>query len=186
MSDEILAPPPTLFPSTLMVETSEPPGPPEPLPPKGFPVMMIPPPTSVPDENGKSDPINIPLVIYNILSGKVLGNFRLSVPTIAAYLERNVPFIFYPTQVDPKLEYVVMGEVVPRPENPTTLNGLLLSNIPIDSFEPAKISITSRGNTQEYDITGQTEVELDFPNPGQYVIELTGFPYKTTFFTVNT
>lgn len=157
---------------------------PEPSPPQFIP-MAVPPP-AVPDAPATASPQNVPIVIYDIMSGKVLANQSVSLDTLEGHIERrNTPLLFA-EEKNSRLEYVVMGEVVPRPENPAILEGLILSNIPTDSFEPAKIEITSQFVTQSYDIAGLDNVTLDFPNPGQYVIELSCFPYKTAHFVVNT
>jgi hypothetical protein len=48
------------------------------------------------------------------------------------------------------------------------------------------MSITGMGgSSQDYTLDpGTTEVELDIPEPGSYVIKLSCFPYLPDFFTV--
>lgn len=71
--------------------------------------------------------------------------------------------------------YVLNGEVVPRPENPTTLHGLTLENVPV----PSTIVI---GGTY-YEATEST-VELSFNLPGTYRVKVISWPYLDKEITV--
>jgi hypothetical protein len=72
-------------------------------------------------------------------------------------------------------DYVSDGEILPRPTNPATLDGYVLSNVPI----PSTLEI----NGTVFDVTEST-VTLDFPNAGVYKLKLTCFPYFDATFEV--
>lgn len=76
---------------------------------------------------------------------------------------------------DCKKYYVLNGEAVLRPENPTTLTGFLLENVPV----PSKLFI----NTAEY-TTEESSIELEFDQPGFYKIKLVSWPYLPKEFLI--
>lgn len=71
--------------------------------------------------------------------------------------------------------YVLDGEVVDRPENPATVSGSALENVPV----PATIII----NGTSYD-TNESRVELGFSQPGTYDVKVVAWPYLDKEFTV--
>lgn len=73
--------------------------------------------------------------------------------------------------------YVLNGQAVERPVNPTLLTGLTLTNVPY----PCKIVI----NQTEYECN-ESEVELDFPMSGLYKIKVIAFPYLDAEFEIET
>lgn len=78
-------------------------------------------------------------------------------------------------QWDGDTHYVVDGEAVPRPENPTTLDGMTLRNVPV----PATLTI----NETEYQTDSDT-VELGFDYPGTYRVIVRAFPYLDKELTI--
>lgn len=77
-------------------------------------------------------------------------------------------------KADILFDWVENGIVKPRPENPATLNGLIISRIPSGSV--------LRIEDAEYPIT-DTEVELDLP-PNRSTVVLRCFPYLDKTFEV--
>lgn len=71
--------------------------------------------------------------------------------------------------------YVLNGEVVPRPENPTTISGLTLSNVPV----PAQVVI----DTTVYE-TNVSTVELAFDYPGTHTVKVIAWPHLDKEFQV--
>ena len=71
--------------------------------------------------------------------------------------------------------YVLNGEVVDRPENPTTLVGQVLENVPV----PATVII----NGTNYE-TNVSRVELGFSQPGTYAVKVVAWPYLDKEFSV--
>jgi len=83
---------------------------------------------------------------------------------------------------DAALKYVVDGVAVDRPSNPTLLTGTTLYNVPLpslvrvaDALNPAAIL--------EF-VTTDGTVELDFPVPGLYGVEVCSFPHLDVTFRV--
>lgn len=71
--------------------------------------------------------------------------------------------------------YVSSGEVVPRPENPAVLSIQTLNNVPV----PAQVII----NGVSYETT-ESVVELEFTQPGTYVVKVVAWPYLDKEFTI--
>lgn len=74
-----------------------------------------------------------------------------------------------------QLLYVLNGEVVPRPENPATLSGQTLSNVPV----PATIIV----NGTSYE-SSESIVELGFSQPGTYAVKVVAWPHLDKEFSV--
>jgi len=71
--------------------------------------------------------------------------------------------------------YVVNGELIPRPANPTVLSGMALTNVPAPSVVYIKGA--------RYDVHEST-VELEFTYPGKYRIVVMSWPYLDAKFEV--
>jgi len=67
------------------------------------------------------------------------------------------------------------GEPQPRPACPTTLEDAVLHSVPVNSV----ITI----NEQTYDCKDGGTVELEFDQPGTYVIRITSWPFLDGEFT---
>lgn len=78
-------------------------------------------------------------------------------------------------QWDGDTHYVVDGAPVLRPENPTTLDGMTLRNVPV----PATLTI----NETEYQTDSDT-VELEFDYPGTYHVTVSAWPHLDKEFTI--
>ena len=71
--------------------------------------------------------------------------------------------------------YVLDGDVLPRPENPTTVSGLALENVPI----PATVIV----NGVSYQ-TDDSFIEFDFNQPGTYAVKVIAWPYLDKEFSI--
>jgi hypothetical protein len=67
------------------------------------------------------------------------------------------------------------SEIIPRPENPTTINGYILTNLPVPS--------TVRIGTEEF-LVEDGELEMAFDLPGTYTINVDSFPFQDATFEV--
>ncbi|WP_233236350.1 hypothetical protein [Bordetella sp. LUAb4] len=72
-------------------------------------------------------------------------------------------------------DYVANGVITPRPQNPATLDGTRLSNLPI----PCTVIIN--GIEHECD---DGWADLEFDQPGSYTVIVTEWPYLDKEFTV--
>lgn len=71
--------------------------------------------------------------------------------------------------------YALNGEAVARPENPTTVSGQALENVPV----PATVII----NGVSYE-TNESRVELGFSQPGTYAVKVVAWPHLDKEFNV--
>jgi hypothetical protein len=103
-------------------------------------------------------------------TGKILATG--SMPT--SMLELQDGNIYVGT-ADADLQYIVGEVATPRPANPATLSGTILSNLPV----PCVIRI----NASEYPCTDSTAT-LNLALVGTYTVTVTAFPYLDAIFTV--
>jgi hypothetical protein len=73
-------------------------------------------------------------------------------------------------------DYVKDGVVVPRPDNPATLDGMKISNVP----NPSAVTIGTESPVDVQD----GEVDLEFAYPGTYTVTVVSWPYQDATFTV--
>lgn len=71
--------------------------------------------------------------------------------------------------------YVLNGEVVSRPENPATVSGQTLENVPA----PATVIV----NGTRYE-TNESRVELGFSQPGTYAVKVVAWPHLDKEFSI--
>ena len=71
--------------------------------------------------------------------------------------------------------YALDGEAVPRPENPTVLDGHTLLDVPV----PAKVHVNKNVND-----TNESTVELTFTQPGTYAVKVEAWPHLDKEFQV--
>ena len=64
--------------------------------------------------------------------------------------------------------YILNGQVVDRPENPTTVSGQILENVIV----PTTVII----NGVSYE-SNESTVELEFNQPGTYTVKIVAWPY---------
>jgi len=83
---------------------------------------------------------------------------------------------------DSALKYVVDGVAVDRLPNPTLLTGTTLYNVPLPSLVRV-IDTVNPAAILEF-VTTDGTVELDFPVPGTYGIEVCSFPHLDVTFRV--
>lgn len=78
-------------------------------------------------------------------------------------------------EVSSRLDYLVDGEVTPRPEHPATLEGLTLKAVGAEAI------VEIEGLTYPCD---GTDVDLEFSHPGVYLITLREWPYLDKEFRI--
>jgi hypothetical protein len=71
--------------------------------------------------------------------------------------------------------YDLVDQILPRPENPTTISGYILTNLPIPS--------TIRIGSEEF-LVEDGELEMAFDLPGTYTINVDSFPFQDATFEV--
>lgn len=112
--------------------------------------------------------------IYDSQNGRIIRSFfSTDNEAIALNLQDGEQAI----EVDASFTnpYVLNGELEERPENPATLNGTVIENVPVGA-------VVSFGD-QSFTVDDGT-AELDFPFPGTYIVEVACFPYLTKNFEV--
>lgn len=115
---------------------------------------------------------NIPFVVHDA-NGKILRYGDC--PPDSVYMQASGAGETVLQKTMFKDAYVVAGELVPRPANPTVLSGMALTNVPA----PSVVYI----NGAKYD-THESTVELDFTYPGRYRIAVSSWPYLDAKFEV--
>lgn len=116
----------------------------------------------------------IKVYIYNEQTGEVLRSLATSDPeAVALNLQTGEQAI----DVDESIAnpYVLNGELVQRPENPATLNGTVIENVPVG----AVVSFGDQAVTVD-----DGTAELEFPFAGTYPVTVTCFPYLPKTFEV--
>lgn len=116
----------------------------------------------------------INVYIYNEQTGEIKRTFFTTDPENLAL---NLMSDEQAVDVDDSFTdpYVVNGALQERPENPSTLNGLVIENIPVG----ASISFNDQSH-----IVDDGTAELEFQFPGTYTVTVTCFPYLTKDFEV--
>lgn len=112
--------------------------------------------------------------IYDIQNGRIMRSFfSTDIEAITLNLEDGEQAIEVDTTFDNP--YVLDGALAERPENPATLNGTVIENIPVGTvllFD------------QQYAIIDDGTAELEFPFPGTYSVTIYCFPYLNKTFEV--
>jgi hypothetical protein len=72
-------------------------------------------------------------------------------------------------------DYVREGEIISRPPNPATLDGMTLKNLPV----PCTITVEGTAHTCTDD-----HCELEFTQPGAYDVIVSAFPARDATFEV--
>ena len=116
----------------------------------------------------------IKFFIYDSQNGKIMRSFfSTDVEAITLNLEDGEQAIEIDTRFNNP--YVSDGALAERPENPATLNGTVIENIPVGA--------TVYFDGQSFTVDDGT-AELDFSFPGTYSVEVACFPYLTKNFEV--
>lgn len=117
----------------------------------------------------------INVYIYNADTGEILRSFFTTDPEAVAL---NTQAGEQAIEVDPSIThpYVLHGVLTERPENPSTLNGTVIENIPVGA--------TVSFGDQSYIVDDGT-AELSFAFPGTYEVTVACFPYLTKTFEVS-
>jgi hypothetical protein len=76
---------------------------------------------------------------------------------------------------DCQVYYVTNNQATLRPENPTTVSGQILENVPV----PATVIV----NGTSYE-TSESRVELGFSQPGTYAVKVVAWPHLDKEFSV--
>lgn len=117
----------------------------------------------------------INVYIYKADSGEIVRSFYTTDPeSVALNTQPGEQAI----EVDPSITnpYVLHGVLTERPENPSTLNGTVIENVPVGA--------TVSFGDQSYIVDDGT-AELQFAFPGTYEIIVACFPYLTKTFEVS-
>lgn len=116
----------------------------------------------------------ISVFIYDEQTGEIRRSFFTTDPEAVAL---NVLSGEQAIEADDSIAnpYVLHGELAERPENPATLNGTVIENVPAGA--------TVSFDEQSY-IVDDGVAELQFPFPGTYSVTVTCFPYLTKTFEV--
>lgn len=102
--------------------------------------------------------------VYNLGTGEILWTGACGIPNVPAGCG-----IIYDRAVCGATHYVCDMAISHRPAQETALTGQTITGFP----EGATLVVKG----QEYDLTGETEVILDFDLPGDYPITITYWPY---------
>ena len=114
------------------------------------------------------------VVHYEIATGRI-ETFRICLAEeLPAYATPGFAFLEVERPPLPT-HYVANGAVVPRPANPTTIAGTILSNVPV----PAVVSINGTPFA-----TADASVDLGLTLMGTYKVVVKAFPYLDKTFTV--
>lgn len=113
--------------------------------------------------------------IYKADTGEIVRSFYTTDPGAVAL---NIQPGEQAIEVDPSIAhpYVLHGVLAERPENPSTLNGTVIENIPVGA--------TVAFGDQSY-IVDDGAAELSFAFPGTYEVTVDCFPYLTKTFEVS-
>lgn len=116
----------------------------------------------------------ISVYIYDSQTGEIRRSFFTTDPDAVALnlLDGEQAIEVDDTIANP---YVLHGTLAERPENPATLNGMVIENIPAGAI------VTF--DEQSYTVDDGT-AELQFPFPGTYSVTVSCFPYTTKTFEV--
>ncbi len=117
----------------------------------------------------------INVYIYNITTGEIVRSFYTIDPELIALNLRDGEKAI---DADPAIAhpYVLNGVLAERPENPSTLNGTVIENVPVGA--------TVSFGDQSYIVDDGT-AELSFVFPGTYEVTVACFPYLTKTFEVS-
>ena len=105
------------------------------------------------------------------------GRFGVVQTVEEQYLHLIGPYVVGVHHAD--VMYVLDGDAIPRPLNPTLLTGSTLYNVPL----PATILIRLPKGDAEFEATDGT-VELDFKTPGSHHVTVLSWPFTDAHFDV--
>lgn len=112
--------------------------------------------------------MNIKGIIYNETTGEIIRTVSCPLHELHMQEQDGEDSMLVDEYLPDELFFVFEGQVVPRPPMPITVNGNVLSDVPVG----AELRI----DNAIYPVTSNT-VELEFPVPGVYRVELKMFPY---------
>ena len=116
-------------------------------------------------------------VVYKEVSGEILKTLFMPEEDVHMNYDEELGERYITGEGYYELHYVHEGEIVPRPENPTILDGLSLKNVPENSV----IWIDS----EFYECKDGGTVDLSFNMAGTYVVRVESFPYLDKEFTID-
>jgi hypothetical protein len=106
---------------------------------------------------------------YEPSTGRVMGAIRGTEDDVGLNLQAG--WETAEGLADRSTQYVVNGEIVPRPAMPVTQNGLTLSVPPGTEFFVA-------GPANAHGVAVDGELSFEFVEPGEYRVRLVNFPYR--------
>jgi hypothetical protein len=113
-------------------------------------------------------------ITYHTEAGEITGSLTASPDTI----EPNKVGLWVYGSGDMETQYILSGEITPRPTQLTTLTDLTLTNLPT----PCQIIIDGTS----YDGVDSPTVDLEFDESGTHNIKVVAFPYLDKEFSVET
>lgn len=116
---------------------------------------------------------------YDPISGQISDVYQFSDKATYEMNVSNIPIPFVDFFVEGASHYldVITLETLARPNMPTTLNGLILIDVPPNS------EITIENET--YSCPDGGDVTLNFQHPGTYIVKVSCFPYLDKEFEID-
>lgn len=115
--------------------------------------------------------------VYKKSTGEIIKTLFIPVGDIELNFNKDADEDYLNQEGRYEYDCVLNGVVTKRPENPTTLNGLVLSDVPKGS------TIYIDGSAYEVELGG--EIQLQFNQAGSYSVQIESFPYLDKEFTID-
>lgn len=115
--------------------------------------------------------------VYKKSTGEIIKTLFIPVGDIELNFNKDADEDYLNQEGRYEYDYVLNGVVTKRPENPTALNGLVLSDVPKGS------TIYIDGSAYEVEPGG--EIQLQFNQAGSYSVQIESFPYLDKEFIVD-
>lgn len=107
-------------------------------------------------------------VIYKASSGEIIKSVMCPDDIVDYQYNPSSEACIELEPIDDSLFYILSGNVERRPDFNESINGTLISGLPI----PTLVSV----NGFDYQVD-DGEVDLNFSLPGRYIVKLSSFPY---------
>lgn len=116
-------------------------------------------------------------VVYKEVSGEILKTLFMPETDVHMNYDEEGGERYITGEGYYERHYVHEGEIVPRPENPTVLEGQVLIDVPSDSM--------IRIDGMSYKSSEGGDIELSFNVPGIYIVRVESFPYLEKEFEID-
>ncbi|MEO4030686.1 hypothetical protein ABH313_21875 [Chromobacterium vaccinii] len=117
----------------------------------------------------------ISIIEYEDGTGRILQTGVASRENVEVEFAMGKPLL--QGEADPLTQYIVDGDVAPRPSNPARLDGMVLRDL------PAPCVLMLDGALYDCD---DTECELSFSLPGLHHVQVDAWPMQSALFEVAT